>query len=165
MLPNIFNPAIHRRQSIRLKEYDYATEGAYFITLCCKDKICRFGEIVDSRMNLNECGKVIYNEWMNLPNRFPKVTIDSFQIMPNHLHGVIVLEDGGNAKISEIIGAFKSISFRKCLDIYKKENLKMGVLWQRNYFEHIIRNDDSWKLIDEYIFSNTERWAEDKFFV
>ncbi|PIY04942.1 MAG: hypothetical protein COZ21_05210, partial [Bacteroidetes bacterium CG_4_10_14_3_um_filter_31_20] len=90
-----YNPNIHHRRSIRLKGYDYSQAGAYFITICCKDRKCRFGKIVvgASVMELNECGQIAYDEWLKLSERFSNFELDVFQIMPNHMHGIIVLND------------------------------------------------------------------------
>ncbi|MDR0368428.1 MAG: transposase, partial [Bacteroidales bacterium] len=83
---NNFLHKIHRR-SLRLKGYDYSQEGLYFVTICCQNRLCRFGQIVNGKMMLNEYGKIAYNEWLNLQKRYPNVTLDVFQIMPNHIHG------------------------------------------------------------------------------
>ena len=100
-----YNPRIHQRKSIRLKGYDYSQAGVYFITICCQDRINRFGEIVgasladaqiaDAQMKLNENGQIAYNEWLKLSERFPNFELDVFQIMPNHMHGIILLNDVG----------------------------------------------------------------------
>lgn len=86
-----YNPKIHHRRSIRLKGYDYSQSGLYFITICCQDMICRFGKIVNGEMVLNELGMIAYNEWLKLPERFPNFELDLFQIMPNHIHGIVAL--------------------------------------------------------------------------
>src|SRR5690606_14866409 len=83
----------HHRRSIRLKGYDYSQAGLYFITICCQDRICRFGHIENSEMIINELGMVAYNEWAKLPERFPNFELDVFQIMPNHIHGIIILNE------------------------------------------------------------------------
>ena len=88
-----YNPKIHHRRSIRLKGYDYSQAGAYFITICCQDRECRFGKIENDEMILNEYGNIAYNEWAKLPERFMNFELDVFQIMPNHMHGIIVLND------------------------------------------------------------------------
>ncbi|KAA6304991.1 hypothetical protein EZS27_043357, partial [termite gut metagenome] len=85
----LYNPVIHHRRSIRLKEYDYSQAGLYFVTICCQDGICRFGEIKNKEMVLNENGEIAYNEWIKLQKRYPHVSFDVFQIMPNHVHGII----------------------------------------------------------------------------
>ena len=89
-----YNPKIHHRRSIRLKGYDYSAAGLYFITSCCQDMKCRFGKIEKNEMVLNEFGMIAYNEWIKLPERFPNFTLDVFQIMPNHMHGIISVGAG-----------------------------------------------------------------------
>jgi hypothetical protein len=84
-----YNPKIHHRRSIRLKGYDYSSAGLYFITICCQDMKCRFGNIESNEMALNEFGLIAHNEWGKLPERFPNFDLDVFQIMPNHMHGII----------------------------------------------------------------------------
>ena len=97
-----FNPRIHHRRSIRLKGYDYSKAGAYFITINCHKGKHRFGKIVvdeqskEARMELNEFGIIAYNEWIKLQERFATFELDVFQIMPNHMHGIIILNDGSN---------------------------------------------------------------------
>src|SRR5262245_28000642 len=93
MTPNP-NP---KRRCLRLKEYDYAQAGAYFVTSCTQDRRCLFGDIVDDRMCLNDAGKMLARLWTDVPSRFPSVEIDFFVVMPNHLHGIVVLPDGAAA--------------------------------------------------------------------
>ena len=183
-----YNPQIHHRRSIRLKGYDYAKAGAYFITICCHKMECRFGQIMtgtdnvgapftgahlhggqivtqktaghypninppvqltgghsakrapvkgaptfnaaipqtDACMQLNQYGSMAYNEWLKLPERFPNVELDVFQIMPNHMHGIIILtapatdpaQNDKPAILGDIIGAYKSLAAKGCLNIY-----------------------------------------------
>lgn len=174
-----YNPQIHHRRSIRLKGYDYSTPDPYFITICCQDMKCRFGKIVNGEMILNEYGIIAYNEWVKLTDRFGNFELDVFQIMPNHMHGIIVLTAVGAGftpvqtvwagvnpapTISDIVGAYKSLVANECLNIYKSNNEKMGKLWQRNYYEHIIRNERAYQNISNYIINNPAKWREDKFF-
>ena len=191
-----YNPHIHQRKSIRLKGYDYSQAGVYFITICCQDRINRFGEIVgasladaqiaDAQMKLNENGQIAYNEWLKLSERFPNFELDVFQIMPNHMHGIILLNDVGATlsvaqndaindgdirvgaspapTVGDIVGAYKSLVTNACLEIYKSKNELMGKLWQRNYHEHIIRDEQSYITISDYIINNPTKWAEDKFY-
>ncbi len=186
-----YNPDIHHRRSIRLKGYDYSQAGAYFITICCSDRICRFGNIIENEMTINEFGQIAYNEWIKLTERFANFELDVFQIMPNHLHGIIVLNDtvgagftparnDDNAQndsvddkragaspaptVSDIVGAYKSLAANGCLGIYKSKNETMGKLWQRNYHEHIIRNEQSYQTISNYIINNPSKWNDDKFY-
>ena len=86
-----YNPQIHHRRSIRLKGYDYTREGLYFITICCHKRVCRFGTVVNGEMKLNEFGMIAYTEWINLAERFGNFELDVFQVMPNHMHGIISL--------------------------------------------------------------------------
>jgi putative transposase len=90
-----YNPEIHKRRSIRLKGYDYSQAGSYFITICCQNRECRFGKIENTEMILNEYGIIAYNEWAKLPERFPNFELDVFQIMPNHMHGIVALQNVG----------------------------------------------------------------------
>ena len=197
---NQYNPQIHHRRSIRLKGYDYSQAGAYFITICCDDRVCRFGHIENGVMLLNGCGQIAYNEWLKLAERFTHFELDVFQIMPNHLHGIIVLtvgdsqNDNGNVgatlavdptdsqndngviragaspartddpTVGHMVGAYKSLVFNECLKIYKLNNEQMGKLWQRNYYEHIIRNEQSYQTISNYIVNNPASWKDDKFY-
>jgi putative transposase len=188
-----YNPKIHHRRSIRLQGYDYSQAGAYFITICCDKKVCRFGEIVGAeftpaqnagaQMSLNEYGEIAYNEWGKLAERFPNFELDVFQIMPNHIHGIIVLNDsvalqqnhsgqpqGIAPTVSDIVGAYKSLVANECLKTWKSKwgdvdtVPMMGKLWQRNYYEHIIRDEQSYQRISEYIVNNPAKWLDDKFY-
>ena len=84
-----YNPNIHQRRSIRLKGYDYSQAGLYFITICCQDKICRFGKIENGEMILNEYGKIAHNAWMKTSELRPQIELDAFVVMPNHVHGIL----------------------------------------------------------------------------
>ena len=88
-----YNPIIHHRRSIRLKGYDYSQSGMYFVTLCVENRQSIFGEILNNEMQLNANGQIAYNEWYKLPERFPNIFLDAFQIMPNHVHGIIVFNE------------------------------------------------------------------------
>src|SRR5690606_5750357 len=88
-----YNPTIHNRRSIRLKGYDYSKSGAYFITICCANREARFGRVEKGEMILNEYGAIAYDEWIKLQERFSNFGLDVFQIMPNHMHGIIVLTE------------------------------------------------------------------------
>ena len=197
-----YNPNIHHRRSIRLKGYDYSQAGLYFITICVQDRKCLFGEIVDSEMILNEFGMIAHQQWEKLPERFTNMLLDVFQIMPNHMHGIIMLPDtvgatlavapddthtendavgpddsvaiGAGASpaptntktIGDIVGAYKSLVANDCLKIFKQNHpgKMMGKLWQRNYWEHIIRDEQSCQRISDYIINNPKNWKNDKFY-
>ena len=176
------------RKSIRLKGYDYSQAGAYFITICCQHMKCLFGKIVTDEMMLNEYGTIAYNEWNKLQDRFSNFELDVFQIMPNHMHGIIVLNEfvgatlavaraGAspaptvNSTIGDIVGAYKSLVANNCLQIFTEKSVgitptpRMGKLWQRNYHDHIICNEQSYQTISNYITSNPLLWKDDKFFI
>lgn len=90
-----YDPRKHHRRSIRLRGYNYSGGGAYFITICVQDKECLFGQVVDSEMTVNQAGQIVERVWHSLPRRFPAVVLDSFQIMPNHLHGILAIPGSG----------------------------------------------------------------------
>ncbi len=87
-----YNPEIHRRRSLRLKGYDYTHMGAYFVTIATQGRSCLFGEVIGKEMRLNEAGEMVCRTWEALPQRFPVTEIDMFVVMPNHLHGIIVIK-------------------------------------------------------------------------
>lgn len=151
------------RQSIRLRGYDYATPGAYFITVCTQARACLFGDIVDQRMVARDHGNVVVDAWRALPSRFVGVTLDAFVLMPNHVHGIIIFEwdrargAGPECSLSDVIRVFKStsaIAFNRAL-------ARTGPLWQRNYYEHVIRDDEALNRVRQYIHDNPARWAFD----
>jgi len=86
-----YDPNRHHRRSIRLKGYDYSQAGAYFITICTQDRACLFGKVVNGEMRLNDAGRMVLAEWNMLPERFPHVVLDAFVVMPNHVHGIVVI--------------------------------------------------------------------------
>ena len=88
------NPTIHRRRSLRLKGYDYGVAGAYFVTICTQDRACLFGDVAAGAMRLNDAGQMVATLWDGIAARFSGVEIDQFVVMPNHLHGILVLPDG-----------------------------------------------------------------------
>ena len=91
-----FDPDIHHRRSIRLRHYDYSRAGAYFVTICTWQRECLFGEVVEAAVSLNELGQVAWDCWNGIPDHFLNVELDAFLVMPNHMHGIIVLNDDGN---------------------------------------------------------------------
>lgn len=170
-----YNPAIHHRRSIRLKGYDYSQAGLYFITICCPNRQSRFGNIVAEKMELNEYGQIAHEQWIALPERFYNCELHEFVIMPNHMHGIIQLTSVAaparagassaptveNKSISDIVGAYKSLVSVACLNIFKSRDEVMGKLWQRDYYEQIIKDDRAYSNISEYIRNNPSRWHSD----
>ena len=160
---------INSRRSIRLKDYDYSKPGAYFVTICTKGHKNIFGNVVDSGIKLNELGKIVSQYLYDLPNHYPHVKLDKFIIMPNHIHGIFMLVGAGfkppptiNKKrhgLTEIIRAFKTFSSRKINKLYKISGTSV---WQRNYYERIVRDEDELNKIRQYISDNPIKWELDK---
>ena len=173
-----YNPTPHRRRSLRLKNYDYSRAGAYFITICTKNRVCRFGNISDRQMNLNWIGRILQEEWMNIPKRFPRVRLDEFVVMPNHVHGLIFIQGGitsdasnkANEKtiltVGGIVGAYKSLCTNRLLQRVRCRGSGriIGTIWQRNYWERVVRNEIELDQIRKYIQTNPARWEEDGLF-
>ena len=167
----MFTPELHRRRSIRLKHYDYAQAGLYYFTICAQSRLEIFGEVIHGEMRLNHAGQIAWSVWESLPGRYPSIELDSFIVMPNHIHGIICIV---GSELSEtavpsdsfttIIGAFKSL-----LTLEYIRGVKGGMLppfakqlLQRNYFEHVIRNNESLCRIREYIENNPAQWHLDR---
>ncbi len=152
------------RRSIRLRGFDYAQQGAYFVTICTHQRACLFGEIADDEMRFNTTGSVAHGVWMGLPTHYPHVELDAFVVMPNHVHGIVVLGSGIQPtpvkleSLSEIIRGFKTFSARQ---INRSRSRPGNRVWQRNYYDHVIRDEVGLDRIRQYIVDNPARWAED----
>jgi len=164
-----FNPSIHNRHSLRLSEYDYSRQGLYFITICVKNRKHLFGEIKNSKMILNDSGMMITNQWKNLVFRFTNIKLHTFVVMPDHFHGIIQIIEvgvpfGSTPTVGDIIGAFKSLSTVEYIKNVKENNWPPfeGKIWQRNYYEHIIRNHKSYMRICNYIDNNPQNFNINK---
>ena len=187
-----YNPERYHRRSIRLKGYDYSCVGTYFVTICTWQRECLFGEVVDTRVQLNDVGRKAQQCWEEIPVRFPSVTLDDFVVMPNHIHGILLItrdaaignvenedKDGrrgaaccaqivasasaeGAASsaptLGQIVRVYKSIS---AISINRLQGRSERPAWQRNYYEHIIRDDDSLNRIRLYIAQNPSLWSDD----
>ena len=183
-----FNPELHHRRSIRLQHYDYAQAGAYFVTICAQNRACLFGAISEGQMQANDHGKIVNECWNDLPDHYGQVILDEFVVMPNHVHGIIILTDntvGAGSLVRagfkpaptmndndiqsrrspkhhglpEIIRAFKTFSARR---INQTRNTPGMSIWQRNYYEHVIRNEDDLNKVREYIIINPAGWDKDE---
>jgi len=167
---------LHSRRSIRLKEYDYSQAGAYFVILCTHDREYTLGEIESGDVRLSPIGKIARAFWSEIPQHYPNVEIDEFVTMPNHLHGIIVIH--GDAvvgvqdfeplqkntfqhilprSIGSILRAYKASVTTRC-----RTNGYEYFKWQRNYYEHIIRDENSMNRIRKYILNNPLNWATDE---
>jgi putative transposase len=183
-----YNPDLHHRRSIRLQGYDYWQAGAYFVTVCVQERECLFGEVEDGTVRLNYYGQIAMAYWNAIPHRFVNAGLDAFVIMPNHLHGILVLADGVGAKNSQrkvnptesrdsansspllprgtipgslgaIVQNFKLISARK---INRMRGTPGQKVWQRDFYDRILRNEDELFHAREYIALNPARWEEDE---
>ena len=164
-----------KRRSIRLQGYDYSQAGAYFVTICTQNRQCLFGNIVDGEMVLNEYGSVIRTCWVEIPVHFSETKLDLFVVMPNHVHGIVWLNGRGTAcrapttgeqfgkpvsgSLPAMIRSFKSAVTKQINEMCNTPGAK---LWQRNYYEHIIRNNNELNRIREYITHNPARWDMDR---
>jgi REP element-mobilizing transposase RayT len=192
---------LHQRKSIRLKGYDYSQAGLYFITICVQNRECLFGKIANKKMNLNDAGKMVKNEWLELPKRFQNIQLHEYTVMPNHFHAILEIIPVGatlvvaqndvddhtqnnvtNSKngqpqngqpqgiaptdktVGDMVGAFESIVTVEYIRGVNNNNWQPfdGKLWQRNYWEHIIRNENEYNRIAQYIFDNPIKWKNDK---
>jgi putative transposase len=168
-----FNPDIHHRRSIRLKDYDYSQAGAYFITICTQNRECLFGEIINGKMILNGYGEMVLKCWSDLPNHYYNLILDSFVLMPNHLHGImyIPVNVGAGLKpaptraskkthgLPEFVRALKTFSARRINEIRNTPGISV---WQRNYYERVIRDESELNKIREYIINNPLNWETDE---
>jgi putative transposase len=155
-MPN--DPHPHRR-ALRLPGFDYSQAGAYFITVCTRNRIMLFGEMIDCDVRLNEIGMLVKQTWDNLPTHYDGIELDAFIIMPNHVHGIIILTDERKTRcgIPEIVRGFKTFSARPV----NERGGRRGALWQRGYYEHVIRNEKALNRIRDYIVNNPAQWADD----
>ena len=165
-----YDPAKHRRRSIRLKGFDYSEPGAYFVTVVSRNRELLFGEVWDGELRLNDTGRVVQAAWYDLSNHFAELSLDAFVVMPNHVHGIIELHVPGRAglkpaptKISpglfEVVRAFKTFSARS---VNKLRGTQGSAVWQRNYYEHVIRVETELDRIREYITNNPTQWEIDR---
>ena len=156
-----------QRRSLRLRGYDYAAPGWYYVSICTQSRACLFGDIANGEMCLNENGRSVETAWEGLPDHYPRVRLDAWVIMPNHVHGILALVEAGFKPASmstvrhglpEIVRAFKTFSARR---INAVRGTPGTSVWQRNYYEHIIRDDADLNRIRQYIWDNPARWHED----
>jgi putative transposase len=159
-----------QRKSIRLKEYDYSQPGEYFVTICTQNHECKFGEIVNGEMHLNSFGMVVENCWKGIRLHFRNVDLDEYIIMPNHMHGIIAICECENHGRGEVTSPLRKPTLGKIVAYFKYQSTKLinelqGTLgakvWQRNYYDRIIRNEKELNNIRDYIANNVLAWAFD----
>ena len=163
------------RKSIRLIGYDYAQAGGYYVTIVTFQRECLFGEIACGEVRLNALGRIVAECWQAIPEHFPRAEVDAFVVMPNHVHGIIFLagtmvgathasplpqpkfpHGPKSGSLGAIVGSFKSaVTHRAGIE------LNAGNVWQRNYYEHIIRDQAEYECIARYIAENPSNWEQD----
>lgn len=180
-----YDPQKHHRRSIRLQGYDYTRIGAYYITIVAWRRGCLFGEVAEGEMKLSKFGLVAKQQWEKLPKRFPNIELGAYMVMPNHMHGIIMITNGrgtaGNpndpdgepsrraptkerfqkpvkGSVPTIVRSYKSaVSYR--INLMRRS---VGVpVWQRNYYEHVIRNEQDLQNKTDYILANPLLWDLD----
>lgn len=157
-----YDPHKHHRRSIRLKGYDYSQKGVYFVTICVQKGHCLLGETAVQEM--------IQVWWEKLPEKFTAVVLDAFVIMPNHIHFIIAIvaphprDDVGAVTLGEIVQWFKTMTTNAYIRGVKEQGWEPfpGKLWQRNYYEQIIRDERHLTAVRQYIHNNPANWAADK---
>ncbi len=168
----------HHRRSIRLKDYDYSQARYYYVTICAQDRESLFGKIIGSEMRLSRSGRIISRCWFAIPDYYPNVELDLFVIMPNHFHGIIHITDSQHQCIQtgrggvtpplqklrlptlgDIIGYFK---YRSTKHINQLSNSPGQRIWQRGYYEHVIRNEAELNSRRQYILNNPIKWQLDR---
>ncbi|MBI1920776.1 MAG: hypothetical protein HYS23_06805 [Geobacter sp.] len=194
-----YNPDVHHRRSIRLRDFDYSSAGAYFVTICAQGRACLFGDVVDGVMTANDAGGMVGKWWCELAIKFPFVEPDLFVIMPNHFHGIIFMvgadlcvrpelhvppakciepgahigapllempTSGGHAgtPLPTIVQWFKTMTSNEYMKNVAQSGWPSfpGRLWQRNYYERVIRSDTELDKFRSYILHNPARWVEDE---
>jgi len=170
-----FDPQKHHRRSIRLADYDYSQPGAYFITTVTRGRECLFGEIIESEMRLSEAGHIVWQIWNSLPVRYPQIASGAAVVMPNHFHGIVIINETPVGAIHEsplrdyqmqrrlmtiplVVGYFKMNTAKRINEMLGSQSIPV---WQRNYYEHIIRDDEEHNRIHLYIEANIENWVMD----
>lgn len=173
-----YNSEIHHRRSIRLKGHDYSRVGAYFITICTQNRECLFGDILDGVMRLNDAGEIVADEWLKTAAIRHEIELDVWVVMPNHFHGVAVIVNSGTTvdcrgdrpvaptrpqprSVGAVMAGFKSAVTKRINEYHQTPGAK---LWQRNYYEHIIRDEMELKNIRGYIQNNPLLWETDSLF-
>ncbi|UMX47737.1 MAG: hypothetical protein L7H18_04835 [Candidatus Nealsonbacteria bacterium DGGOD1a] len=169
----MYDSEIHHRRTIRVKGYDYSQDGAYFVTVCAQNRQCLFGSIADAKMELNKAGEIVNNCWYEIPKHYPFVILDEFVVMPNHFHGIIIIQNrewkrerANNHSPLQMQNAGTSKTVGAIIRGYKIGVTKLlgKPIWQRNYYEHIIRNDDDLDRVREYIINNPLNWEIDELY-
>ena len=153
-----------RRSSPRLSHYDYRQEAHYFVTVCTRDHVCRLGRIREGIMCLSDAGALVAESWLALPEAVPDLHLDAWVVMPNHFHGIVALhavESERSHDLSALVGRFKAVSARA---INHHDGRQGEPVWQRSFYDHVVRNETDLERIREYVANNPARWSDDRFY-
>ncbi|HEY3296915.1 MAG TPA: transposase [bacterium] len=165
-----------RRRSVRLRDFDYASNGAYSVTVCTRQRECLFGEIKDGELILNDLGRMVEKAWREIPNHFPSVFLDTFVLMPNHLHGILLIDNGrtGTAcrapttesyqhpvpgSVSTVVRSFKAAVTKR---VREQSGDPFVVIFQRGFHENVITSRGEHLALRAYITRNPLAWDEDE---
>lgn len=165
-------PTSKHRRSIRVLGFDYTNPGPYFITIVTEGRIPHFGKIIGSEMKLNRLGEIVQQEWLRMTNRFPGLRLEEYIVMPNHFHGLLFLNEKRDLEeeaasvqsgsLGAMVRAFKSSTTLRFRHLCGDDE---GQLWQRSYYEHVVRGARDFDLIRFYILNNPSQWETDKLHV
>jgi len=169
-----------QRKLQRLRNYNYAQNGMYFVTLCTQNRLNLFGQIENGDLVLNDAGKMVFHKFEQIPQVYPDIAIDKFIVMPNHLHAILMIQhdviqqgDSGTPRgafptmsLSDYIHRFKTLTTKLYIDGVRNGNYPPfdKKIWQKSYHEHIIRNEQDYQKIWDYIDTNPLKWQDDKYF-
>ncbi|MGD8306907.1 MAG: hypothetical protein PVF17_09650 [Ignavibacteria bacterium] len=172
-----YNPERYQRKSIRLKNYDYTNQAWYYVTICTFQNFHWFGSVKNKRVTFSEVGSIANDYWKVIPNHFNYCELDALVVMPNHIHGIIIINerrgvqlnartDDKFSKISPLSGSLGVIirTFKGAVKKWCNENGFPKFKWQRNYYEHIIRNEKDLYRIRKYISLNPIKWELDDYY-
>ena len=154
-----------RRKNLRLPHFEYSSSGVYFVTVCTADRICNLGDVLDGQVRLSARGEMVRNVLTEFNEKNPAVQIDDWVVMPNHWHAVIRIQEPTKTTAGAINCAptisktVRGIKASICVTIRK--GVDSSFAWQKNYYEHIVRNEDDYLKIREYVLDNPRRWEED----
>ena len=201
MIP--YDPAQHHRRSVRLQGYNYAQPGTYFVTICTQNHAYLFGDVADDEMVLSGAGQMVRGVWDELPLYYPGIETDVFIVMPNHIHGIVIIQPSNvvpsspvgagpracpplrtpreqppptgqpqgvapttSMSLPDVVHRFKTLTTKRYTDGVKHNGWQPfpGRLWQRNYWEHIVRNERELHHIREYIVNNPAKWESDRLY-
>ena len=180
-----YDPQKHHRHSIRLTGFGYSQSGFYFITICSHNHNCLFGKIENGQMRLNKFGEIVHFEWYRSADIRHEIDFDEFGIMPNHVHGIVIITNGNIAvgahgrapqhdapqhdaplrrkpkSLGSFVAGFKCTVTKQINEIRQTPGIPV---WQRNYYDHIIRNENELNRIRKYIIENPLKWGKDRFY-